>query len=453
MAVTRRGSLITGGIASSALLIPGSVLGANEKISIAFIGIGARGNTLLSLFEKSGLIHVAALCDVDLETDYVAEAKSRFPKACVYSDWRKLFDEKSREFDAVMVMVPDHSHFPITMAAMALGKHVYTEKPLARTFEEIELMTAAAKRYGVVTQMGNSGFSGPNYFQFKAWKEAGIIKNVRHVDAFINISFPWYGRRISSWPAGEKMPGHINWDVWLGTTPERPFSKEYARWSWRGWQQYGTGAFGDWGAHIFDSMHHFLELGLPEKIEIKKLVGRNDFTFSRASTLRFTFPERNGMPALRVDYYDGRSEEDYPPEPAAFAGRENDYTKHPGKFIFSDSLTFFGGHHGTPLQVIPYGKMRELLQAGTLPKDFGRHSDHYTNFLLACKGEEKTRSPFEIGGPLSQFLVLGSIAQRMGTEGQILTFDRMKKCFSNNDRANALLKDIPRKGWEQYYTL
>lgn len=451
--ITRRKSIFTGGAITGGMLIPGSALGANEKISIAFIGVGARGNTLLSMFEKSGLINVAALCDVDLSTEYVAQAKSRFPKAHVYDDWRKLFDEKSNEFDAVMVMVPDHSHFPITMTAMALGKHCYTEKPLARTFEEIALMTAAAKRYGVVTQMGNSGFSGPNYHQFKAWKAAGVIKDVTHIDAFINISFPWYGHTVNRWPEGEKTPGHINWDVWLGTTPERPYSKAYARWGWRGWQQYGTGAFGDWGAHIFDSIHHFLELGMPERIEVKKLVGRNDYTFSRASTLRFSFPERNGMPALTVDYYDGRDEEDHPPEPPEFSGRENDYSKHPGKFIFSNDLTFFGGHHSTPLQVIPYDEMRELLKAGRLPKDFGHHSDHYANFLLACKGEEKTRSPFEVGGPLSQFLILGSLAQRIGEEGQTLKFDRDQKQFTNSKLANALLSDVPRKGWEQYYTL
>jgi predicted dehydrogenase len=454
---TRRNTLKAGGAAAAWSLIPGRVLGANEKVSVAWIGVGGRGNRLLSNFERSGLLHVAALCDVDLESEFVAEAKSRFPQAVLYADWRRLFDERADEFDAVMVMVPDHSHFPVTMAAMALGKHVYTEKPLARTFEEIDLMVQAADRHGVVNQMGNQGFSGDNYFQFKAWKEAGIIRDVRHVDAFINNGFSWYvhhyekSKAVAGWPAAEPMPEHINWDVWMGTTPEHPYSTLYARNRWRGWQQYGTGAFGDWGAHIFDTMHHFLEFGMPASIELKKLEGRHELIFPMASTLGFTFPERHGLPALTVDYYDGWA--NLPPVPKEFEGREHDFNKDPGKFIFTDDLVFYGKHHGNPLQVIPYDRMRELLKAGRLPKDFGKHSDHYANFLLACKGEEEARSPFSIAGPLSQFLILGSIAQRIGHEGETLEFDREANRFSNSELANSLLADVPRKGWEQYYTL
>ncbi|MDF7824812.1 Gfo/Idh/MocA family oxidoreductase [Pontiellaceae bacterium B12227] len=457
MKISRRTGLMAGGAATAFSMIPGKVLGANEKVNVAWIGVGGRGNRLLSNFERSGIMNVVAMCDVDLESNFVAEAKGRFPNAYLYDDWRKLFDEKANEFDAVMVMVPDHSHFPITMAAMALGKHVYTEKPLARTFQEIELMTKAAERHGVVNQMGNQGFSGDNYFQFKAWKEAGIIKNVRHVDAFINNGFAWYphhynkNKAIHEWPVGDPMPENINWDVWMGTTPEHPYSTLYSRNKWRGWQQYGTGAFGDWGAHIFDTMHHFLEFGMPESIEVKKLKGKHELIFCEASTLGFKFPERNGLPAMTVDYYDGWK--NMPPVPEEFHGREHTYNTDPGKFIFTDDLTFFGKHHGHPLQVIPYEKYRELLKAGKLPKNWGKNSDHYANFLLACKGEEKTRSPFSIAGPLSQFLILGSIAQRIGNQGETLEFDRAINRFKNNDLANSLLKDSPRKGWEQYYNL
>ena len=457
MKVSRRAGLFAGGTAAACSMIPGRVLGANEKVNVAWIGVGGRGNRLLGNFERSGILNVVALCDVDLESEYMAEAKARFPKAHLYDDWRKLFDEKAGEFDAVTVMVPDHNHFPITMAAMAIGKHVYTEKPLARTFQEIELMIGAAKRHGVVNQMGNQGFSGDNYFQLKAWKEAGMINNVRHVDAWITNGFNWYpyhyeaSKMITAWPAGETKPPHLNWNVWMGATPEHAYSTKYSRVKWRGWQQYGTGAFGDWGAHIFDTMHHFLGFGLPESIEVKKLEGKNPFIFPKASTLGFKFPERNGLPALTVDYYDGWT--NLPPLPKEFAGREHDFHRDPGKFIFTDDLVFYGKHHGSPLQIIPLDQMKEMLKAGAIQKNFGKHSDHYANFLLACKGVEEARSTFDIAGPLSQFLILGSLAQRIGNPGETLEFDRTTNRFKNSAQGNRLLAETPRKGWEQYYAL
>ena len=455
--LSRRNSIVSGSVAAGFSLVPGSVMGANERVDVAWIGVGARGNRLLGNFSRSGLMNVVALCDVDPVSEYMQEAATGFPRAKVYRDWRKLFDECANEFDAVVVMVPDHSHFPVTMAAMALGKHVFTEKPLARTFEEVSLMMAAAERYGVVTQMGNQGFSGDNYFQFKAWKEAGIIKNVRHIDAHINIGRSWVPHHtnpkyaVNALPEGETKPRQLDWDGWLAATPDRPFSSYYHPKKWRGWFQYGTGALGDWGAHIFDSIHHFLQLGMPEKIEVKKCVHPHPYIFPSASTLRFSFPARGHEPALTIDYYDGFK--NHPPIPKSFEGRSIHLGKDPGKFIYSDELTFQGLHHGSPLQVIPYEKMRELLAAEALPRDFGKRSDHYANFLLAVKGVEETRSPFSIAGPLSQFLLLGGLAQRMGEEGLVLAFDRERQQFTNCDEANHYLQDVPRAGWEQYYKL
>lgn len=198
-------------------------------------------------------------------------------------------------------------------------------------------------------------------------------------------------------------------------------------------------------------MHHFLELGMPEKITVKKLEGHNDFIFPLATTLNFQFPERNGLPAMDVDYYDGWT--NLCPVPPEYAGRTMDTKKDPGKFLYTKDTVFKGGHHGQPLEIIPYEKMRELLKAGSLPRNFGKHSDHYANFLLSCRGDEQARSPFSISGPLSQFLILGSLVQRIGAQGDVLEFDRATNRFKNNELANSLLKDTPRKGWEQYYAL
>ncbi len=191
MKITRRQALMAAGAASAWSLIPGRVLGANKKINLAAIGIGQQGGNILRAFARDPNVNIAALCDVDIDSDSPvaklgwmnAEATpaanaAQFPGVPKFRDFRKMFDKMGNQIDAVCIGVPDHSHFPISMAAMMLGKHVFVEKPLARTFQECEILMAAEKKYGVVTQMGNQGHSGNNYFQFKAWKEAGVIKDV-----------------------------------------------------------------------------------------------------------------------------------------------------------------------------------------------------------------------------------------------------------------------------------
>lgn len=464
MKITRReslGLLAKGAVAASispsvfcvgaekSSMIPGKVIGANGMVNVAWVGVGNRGNRIISNFERSGILNIVALCDVDLETKHMAEAKSRFPKANLFQDWRKMLDKMDKEIDAVVVLVPDHSHFPISMASMAMGKHVYTEKPLARTFQEIELMMAAEKRYKVVTQMGNQGHSGWNYFQFKEWVNAGVIKDVTHVDAYMNKWRRWHPwGDVPGYPTGETKPESMDWDIWLGVTPlENEFSERFHPGNWRGWYQYGTGCFGDWGAHVLDTIHRFLELGLPEKITATTLIQPNKWVYPLASTINFQFPKRKGMPAMDIDWYDGQ--ENLPPIPKEFAGQEFDI-KQPGKFIYSKDLVFQGDSHGSTLKIVPLDKMRDMLRDGKIGKDYGEHSDHYANFLLSCRGDEKPRSPYSVSGPLSQVLALGCMAQRLGGE---LKFDRKTKQFTNNKVANALLKDNVRKGWEQYYKL
>ncbi|GAA4446682.1 Gfo/Idh/MocA family oxidoreductase [Novipirellula rosea] len=451
MKITRRNAILTAGAGAAAALLHrpswSDVVGANEKVNVAWCGVGNRGPRIIENFEKSGIANFVAFCDVDPENKHINGTKEKFPKARIFQDWRKMLDDMDKDIDAVVVLVPDHSHFPITMAAMAAGKHVYTEKPLARTFQEIELMIGAAKRHGVATQMGNQGYSGDNHFQFKALKEAGVMNKVTHVDAYMNKWRRWHPwGDLKAMPTGETAPATMDWDLWHSTTPLHAFSKKFHPGDWRGWYQHGTGCFGDWGAHVLDSIHSFLELGMPEKISATKMVQPNDLIFPLATTINFQFPERNGLPAMDIDWYDGV--DNLPPLPAEFAGRELD-TKQPGKFIYAGDTVFQGGSHAHTLQALDSEKAKALEEKG-IPTKFGTNSDHYENFLLACRGDEETRSPFSVSGPLSQVLALGCLAQRLGGE---LLFDRETKQITNNAAANALLKDTPRKGWEQYYAL
>jgi len=446
MKISRRNTLLTAGVATTWSLIPGRVLGANQKVNVACVGLGGRAKSLISSLNQAGIGNFVALCDVDLGSKGTAKIEEMFPNARKFQDFRVMFDKMANEIDAVIVCVPDHSHFPISMMAMALGKHVYVEKPMAHTFEEAELMIAAEKKYKVVTQMGNQGHSGTNYFQFKAWKEAGIIKNVTHVDAYMNNKRRWHPwGDVKGFPTGETKPATLDWDIWLGTAQPHAYSDKLHYGNWRGWYDFGTGCFGDWGAHILDTIHQFLDLGLPSEITAKKIVGPNAFLYPMKSIINFQFPTRGTMPAMDIDWYDGVG--NLPPVPKEFGDRKANLA---GKFIYSKDMIFQGGSHSTPLQIIPYEKMRELLKKGALPKDFGKNSNHYTNFLLACQGVEKTRSPFSVAGPLTQTLVLGCMSQHLGGT---LKFDRKTKQITNNKKANSMLSTTPRKGWEQYYKM
>ena len=425
-------------------LIPGRVIGANSKINVAFIGCGAQGAGDAHNVYSTKLVNPVALCDVALGTRHTAGLEKKFNAAPKFKDFRKMFDKMGKEIDACTIGVPDHAHFPISMRAMSEGIHCYVEKPLAHTFREIELMIAAEKKYKVSCQMGNQGHSGANYHQFKAWKEAGIIKGVEKITSYMNSGRRWHPWKFDEWQAGEKMPEGMDWDTWLSTAPAHPFSKYLHPGNWRSWYEYGNGAFGDWGPHILDTAHRFLKLGLPEKITAVHREGVRKLIFPMGSTIQFDFPEREGEPPCKVRWYDGTRNRPEPPKELEKGRRiENN-----GKIIYGKDLTFKGTSHGSPLRIIPEDKMKDL--AGSLPK-FGGGSNHFMNFVLGAKGEEKTRSPFHISGVLSQVFCLGVIAQRLGGE---LAFDRKTKRITNSKVADALLEGPPpRKGWEEYYKL
>lgn len=220
------------------------------------------------------------------------------------------------------------------------------------------------------------------------------------------------------------------------------------------------GALGDWGAHILDTAHEFLELGLPYEVTMQYANGHNDYFFPYSSTILFRFPQRKGMPPVDITWYDGL--DNLPPIPAGYGvsgldpnipvtnqGDTPAAKLNPGKIIYTKDLIFKGGSHGSTLSIIPEEKAKEM--AGKLPKVPKSPSNHFENFLLACNGIEKTRSPFEINGVLSQVFSLGVMAQRLNTQ---LFFDSRTKQITNNEFANAMLAGLPpRKGWDEFYKL
>ena len=426
----------------------------SEKVNVALVGIAQKGFNNRKAFLSTGMVNVVALCDPDLGQKQAQESAAEHPEAKQFTDFRRMFDAVADDIDAVVVSTPDHSHFAVTMHAMMLGKHVWCEKPLAHTFGQCERLIAMAAKSGVVTQMGNQGHSSANRTQFEAWTEAGVIKDVTHITAYMNKWRRWHGwgPGTTAYPRNP-MPEGMDWEAWMATAAEHPFSKKLHPGNWRSWYDYGSGCFGDWGPHILDTAHRFLKLGYPETVTAVHREGLSDLVYPEASTIRFDFAARGDMPPCEVTWYDGQENiPEFEPELGSLdkvTGERTPLTldpKSPGKVIYGKDLTFQGGSHGSVLQVLPRDKYMDIRR--DLPRFESKVSGHWENFLLACKGQEQANSPFSISGPLSQVFNLGVLAQRFGGE---LKFDAKTKQITNHGVANALLDPAPRKGWEQYY--
>lgn len=469
---SRRDFLKTASLFSAGLAFNGvNILAKNksiqqpkfDKVKIAYVGIGNRGEQDIDEFAKTGMVEVVALCDVDMGNKQTEKVLNMYPNAKRFKDFREMFEKAGNEFEAVSIATPDHSHFPIAMLALSEGKHVYVEKPMSRTFIEAELMMQMARKNPhLVTQVGNQGHSEGNYFQFKAWQEAGIIKDVTAVVGHMNNVRRWHqwDSNIKQFPPADPMPKTMDWDTWLCAVPYHDYNEKFHQGNWRCWYDFGMGALGDWGAHILDTVHEFLDLGLPYQVKMVRAKGHNDYFYPYSSTILFRFAARGNMPPVDVTWYDGL--DNLPPLPEGFGkselaanipatnqGEYRDSDLNPGKIIYTKDLIFKGGSHGSTLSIIPEKRAKEM--EGLLPEVPQSPSNHYVNFLRAIRGEEKTRSPFEVNGVLSQVFCLGVIAQRLNAD---LYFDTRLKQFTNNQFANAMLAgSLPRKGWEYFYNL
>ena len=458
----QRRSFLKGSIATGALTVfsPNILRAAStDKVRLACVGIGNRGADVIRDINKTGLAEIVALCDTDMGSKPTEPILKMFPNVPRFQDFRKMFDKMGKDFDAVCVATPDFSHFPIAMLAMSQGKHIYVEKPMAHSFYQIELMMAAEKKHKVACQMGNQGHSEANYFQFKTWVDEGIIRNVTKITAFMNSPRRWHGMKVDGYLPGQPVPDSLDWPCWLATAQEHAYNKGYTNGDWRSWFEFGNGALGDWGAHIFDTAHEFLNLGLPTEVE-PKLEGYNPLIFPQATTLAFRFPQRGSQPPVELTWYDGQK--NLPPLPNNFgdavvdpnipppsSGKIDTKQKAPGKVIYGEGLVFKGGTHGATLQIIG-GEQAEAVQS-KLPKVPRSTSNHAANFLKAAKGEEQCRSNFAVAGPLCQAMAIGIIAQRVNAT---LQFDPATKRITNHQAANQLLKGLPpRKEWMQYYKL
>jgi predicted dehydrogenase len=429
--------------AAAFTVVPRHVLGGarhvapSEKLNIAGIGVGGRGAGDLRALESENSV---ALCDVDWR--HASGTFRRYPNATKYRDFREMLDKEDKNIDAVMVAAPDHIHAPASMAAIKRGKHVYCEKPLTHSVYEARTLAEAAREAGVATQMGNQGQASEQTRLMceTIWDGAlGAVHEV-HIwtDRPLNGINNWY------WPQGvdrpqdtPPVPETLDWDLWLGPAPYRPYHPAYLPFKWRGWWDFGTGALGDIGCHRMDPVFRALKLGHPTTVEACCTIV-NDESYPVASRITYEFPAREGFGPVTLHWYDGGMK---PPRAKELEeGR-----------VWGTNGILFVGDKGKMLEtrLLPESRQREY---GRPPQKLERSPGHHQEWILACKGGKPAGSNFpDHAGLLAQVVLLGNLALRPALKERLtrvkLHWDGDAMKVTNLPRANQYLRRDYREGW------
>jgi predicted dehydrogenase len=411
----------------------------DRKVRIAGIGVGGQGGA--DLHEMRGE-DVVALCDVDWT--YAASTFEKFPKARTYHDYREMLDREKDNIDAVVVGTPDHTHAIITRAALRLGKHVYCEKPLTRTVVEARRVAELAKDAGVATQMGNQGMAFEGNRVIKEWLADGAIGNVHEAHVWSDRPTSkgtrklWWAQGIERPLDTPPLPEGLQWELWLGPAPHRPYHPAYVPFRWRGWWDFGSGGLGDMGIHNLAPVFDALRLGAPECVYGSSTPVFED-SVPAACVVHYEFPAREGHPPLKLHWYDGGM---MPPRPPELEGGE-DLDREDGILLVGDQgKMLVEGWGGRVPRLLPDSRMRDYRRpAKSLPRSIG----HYAEFLEACRKGTPTMSSFRFAGPLTESVLLGMVCIRVG--GQRLLWDANRLEIINHPAANRYLHYDYRSGW------
>jgi len=442
--LSRRHFMGAAAAAAAFTVVPRHVLGGagqtppSERVNVASIGAGGMGSGNTQACAKAGA-NIVALCDVDWNR--AADTFKRFPDAKQYKSFVEMLDKENKNIDAVIVATPDHMHAIASIAAMRRGKHVYCQKPLTRLVSEARAMTEAARKYKVVTQMGNQGHSGNGVRDICEWIWAGVIGEVREVHA-------WTNRPV--WPQGierpkdvHEVPSTLDWNLWLGPAPERPFNKIYLPFNWRGWWDFGGGALADMACHVLDPVFWALKLKYPTSVEASCTAVNNE-TYPLASIVHYEYPAREGMPAVKVHWYDGGLKPERPE--ALEVTRPLNQESSNVLFIGSKGVLRCGEYGGNP-QLLPWERNVEF-QKNKPPQTLQRiKTSHEGNWLEAIRTGGQATSHFDYAGPFTEMVTMGNLAIRPENVGKKLLWDGENMVVTNEKKANDFVQMHYRKGW------
>jgi predicted dehydrogenase len=403
---------------------------------MAAIGAGGKGGGDIEQCADLGE-NVIALCDPDWNR--AAGLFNKMPDAKQYKDFRQMLDEMGDQIDACTISTPDHTHAVAAMACMERGIHVYVQKPLTKTIKEARVLTEAARKYGVMTQMGNQGHSGDGVRDLCEMIWSGMIGDVREVHA-------WTNRPI--WPQGiadplppEDIPETMDWDSWIGPAPMRPYNSQYAPFNWRGWWDWGCGALGDMACHVLDPVNWALNLGYPSSVECLMEEGNSEQTFPNKSIIKFEFPARGAFPQVSVTWYDGKLKPEMP------EGVAEDYQMDESGSIFIGTNGIIAtGTYGEGSRIIRGDASGDKAQKiiPRLPGD-GDDIRHKIDWIRACKTGVPAGSNFDYAGPFTEWVVMGNLSLKF--PGEKLLWDGEAMRFTNKKEANQFVHYKYRKGW------
>jgi predicted dehydrogenase len=428
--ISRRDFMGAAAAAAAFTFVPRHVLGGaryispSEKLNVACIGVSGMGGSDVSQMRTENIV---AFCDVDW--GHAAGTFKRYPDVKRYRDFRRMLDNEGNKIDAVTVSTPDNIHAVAAMRAIKMGKHVYCQKPLAHDVFEVRQLTEAARKYKVMTQMGIQIHAEDTVKVVVEIIKSGMIGKVQKVDIFSNKN--WGGGTRPE--KGQPVPETLDWDLWLGPAPWRPYHEVYLPGNWRRWWDFGTGTLGDMGCHIIDPVFWALDLEYPISVEAHP--GKfNDETYPEATVVRWEFPERGNLPPVTVTWYDGANRPFLPKD--LEPGRK---LPGQGELYYGEKGTLMAPHMGGP-RLIPESRMRGFKVEPFLP----RGVNHYQDWIRACKGGPKPSANFDYSGPLSETILLGNVAARAG---QKLFWDGPNFKITNISDGEKYLKREYREGW------
>lgn len=443
MHTTRRTFLRTA--AGAALAAPAVTRAANLNGTCqhACIGVGGMGWNDFNQMKAHGKTTVVAICDVDRER--LERARQEVPEARAYTDWRELFAKEGDKIDSVNVTVPDHMHFPISMTAVQNAKHVYCQKPMCHDVAEVRALTEAARKAGVKTQLGTQAAAGNGDRTFVHWVKEGVIGKVKRVVLCSNRpgaieAYRFVGPRPEQ---TEAPPSKLDWDLWLGTAPVRPYAPNiYHPAKWRSWLDFGTGWSGDIGCHVFDATWKALGLTAPKTVSArvqeswKSSKERRADTWPQGDHITWIFPGTaiTEKDEIQIEWFDGLF---YPPEDVQALYPSKPYPPESAMLIGTEGAIILP--NGEMPTLMPGEKFKDVKPPELEPRN------HYHHFLDAIQGTAKNESHFQQTGPMTETILLGTVAIR--TPGETLKWDSEQLAITNSKAAHGLLRRTYRDGW------
>jgi len=473
--------------AAAVTIVPRHVLGGpgyvapSEKLNLACIGVGAQGTRVMMNFLKQPDVQIVSICDVNKESSdysewgtnelrdkirellgpaysswgseckgctagrdparriveayYAGQSPSGTYQGCTaYNDFRELL-EKAKGVDAVIVCTPDHWHTEVSVTAMKMGKHVYCQKPLTRSIYEARRIAEVARETKVATQVAVGNQASEETRLLCEWVWGGAIGPVRRVENW--STRPFWPQGINRPETEEPVPIGLDWDLWLGPAPYRPFNHVYLPFVWRGWFDFGTGALGDMGCYSFDTISRVLKLGPPTSVEASSTQVFKE-TFPAASIIHFNFPARGDMPPVKLTWYDGGLR---PPRPEELEDGRQMGEENEGLLFIGDEGTIMCGFSGESPRLIPESKMRAFKQP---PKTLPRSPGHDREWIEACKGGKPAGANFDFEGPITEALLVGNLALRAGEK---VYWDPANLKVTNVPGAQQFVNPGYRRGW------